>query len=125
MSVEYRRPVSGRLQVKVLGEEKVKFVGLAVTDLLESEDIVKTFPDLVFEEGSATLRSGEQEITLTTRNTDPVVFIEMVKEAMSLTGIRRLEEFHARFKFKQPKELPEIENIRSRFRSVEKIVTSI
>jgi len=125
VSVEYRRPVSERLQVKVLGEEKVKVVGLVVMDLLESEDIVKAFPDLVFEEGSATLRSGEQEITLKTRNTDPVVFIEMVKEAMSLTGIRRLEGFSARFKFKQPKELPEIENIRSRFRSVEKIVTSI
>jgi len=126
VAAELRKRTVKQLRVVVRREYKEEVVGFEVQDLLECEDLQKLFPGLTLEEGRAQLGAEGQEIAVAGRGVHPEVFISLVREAMSLSGIRPPRDFYAKLKLPKPIEpTPELESTLSRFKSVRRLVRRV
>jgi predicted AAA+ superfamily ATPase len=126
VAAELRRRAVKQLRVVVRREYKEEIVGFEVSDLLECEDLQKLFPGLALEEGRAQLGAEGQEIAVSGKGVHPDVFIGLVKEAMSLSGIRPPRVFYAKLALPRPVEpTPELEGILSRFKSARRLVRRV
>jgi hypothetical protein len=117
------RPVARQLTVSVQRERVTLVCGFEVSDLLECENLAKLFPGAILEEGEARLAAGGQEVSVSGRGLAPDVFVELVKEAMSLTGVRSAR-FNARLRLPKPREPAEVDRLTAGFRSVRIVLCS-
>jgi len=126
VAAELRKRTVKQLRVVVRREYKEEVVGFEVQDVLECEDLQKLFPGLTLEEGRAQLGAERQEIAVAGKGVHPEVFISLVKEAMSLSGIRPPKVFYAKLALPKPVEpTPELESTLSRFKSVRRLVRRV
>jgi len=100
--------------------------GFEVYEFFECESLIKLFPDTVAEEGRARLAFERQEVSVSGRGLVPDAFIELVRDAMNLTGVRSFKEFYARLLLPKPIEpTPELDRLLSSFKSVRKILVTV
>jgi len=125
-AAELGRRAVKQLRVVVRREYREEVAGFEVSDLLECEDLQRLLPGLTLEEGQAQLGAEKQEIAVVVRGVQPEVFIGLVKEAMSLSGIRPPRVFYAKLALPKPVEpTPELERVLSRFKSVRRLVRRV
>jgi hypothetical protein len=117
-------PVARQLTVSVQRERVTLVWGFEVSDLLECENLAKLFPGAILEEGEARLAAGGQEVSVSGRGLAPDVFVELVKEAMSLTGVRSAR-FNARLRLPKPREPAEVDRLTAGFRNVRKLEAAV
>ena len=107
-------------------EGRALVAGFEVFDFLDCENLVKLHPNATLEEGRARLAEEKLEVAVAGKGLPPEVFLELVRDAMSLTGVRRLREFYARLKLPQPLEpTPELDKLLSSLKSVKRLPTAV
>jgi predicted AAA+ superfamily ATPase len=118
------KPVARQLTISVQRERVTVVWGFEVSDHLECENLAKLFPGVILEEGQAQLAAEGQEVQVSGRGLAPDVFVELVKEAMSLTGIRSAR-FYARLRLLKPLEPAEVDRLTAGLRNVRKLEAAV